>query len=282
AQKGAPVGAIAILAFAAGLLSTAIIGPAFAQKTEGPLKIGLLDDFSSVYSHIGGVGDLEAAKMAIEDFGGTMFGKPIELVSADALNEPDVASSIARKWWETEGVDMIVGVPTSATALAMIEVSKQIEKIMIVTGAASSDITGKSCSPYTAHWAYDTYANSHAVGNAIVKNGGDTWFFITVDYAFGHSVERDTSDVVKAAGGKVLGSVKHPLNAADFSSFLLQAQASKAKIIGLANGGGDTINAIKQAGEFNIVAGGQNLAAIVMFIVDVHALGLKVAQGLIV
>ena len=155
-------------------------------------------------------------------------------------------------------------------------------KIMIVTDAASSDITGKSCSPYTAHWTYDTYGNAHTVGNAIVKNGGDTWFFITVDYAFGHAVERDTSDVVKAAGGKVLGSVKHPLNAADFSSLLLQAQASKAKIIGLANGGGDTINAIKQAGEFNLVAGGQNLAAIVMFIVDVHALGLKVAQGLIV
>ena len=184
--------AIAALVSAAGLLSAAIIGPAFAQKTERPLKIGLLTDFSSVYSHIGGVGDLEAAKMAIEDFGGVMFGKQIELVSADPLNKPDVAASIARKWWETEGVDMIVGVPTSATALAMIEVSKQTEKIMIVTGAASSDITGKSCSPYAAHWTYDTYANSH------------TWFFVTVDYAFGHAVERDTSDVVKAAGGKVL------------------------------------------------------------------------------
>ena len=183
------------------------------------------------------------------------------------LNKPDVASSIARKWWETEGVDMIIDMPTSATALAVMELSKQYEKIMIVTDAASSDITGKSCSPYTAHWTYDTYSNAHTVGSAIVKNGGDSWFFITADYVFGHSIERDTGDVVKAAGGKVLGSVKHPLNTADFSSFLLQAQASKAKIIGLANGGGDTINAIKQAGEFGIVAGGQNLAAIVMFIV---------------
>ncbi|SFM77246.1 amino acid/amide ABC transporter substrate-binding protein, HAAT family [Bradyrhizobium sp. Rc3b] len=271
---------IAALVSAAGLLSAALITPASAQQP--PLKIGVLSDFSSVYSDIGGMGNVEATKMAIEDFGGQMFGKPIDMVSADVLNKPDVASTIARKWWETEGVDMIIDLPTSATALAVMELSKQYEKIMIVTDAASSDITGKSCSPYTAHWTYDTYANAHTVGSAIVKNGGDTWFFLTADYVFGHSVERDTGDVVKAAGGKVLGSVKHPLNTADFSSFLLQAQASKAKIIGLANGGGDTINAIKQAGEFGIVAGGQNLAAIVMFISDVHSLGLKLAQGLII
>ncbi|MHC2624598.1 branched-chain amino acid transport system substrate-binding protein [Bradyrhizobium huanghuaihaiense] len=271
---------IAALVSAAGLLSAALIIPASAQQT--PLKIGVLSDFSSVYSDIGGMGNVEATKMAIEDFGGQMFGKPIDMVSADVLNKPDVASTIARKWWETEGVDMIIDLPTSATALAVMELSKQYEKIMIVTDAASSDITGKSCSPYTAHWTYDTYANAHTVGSAIVKNGGDTWFFLTADYVFGHSVERDTGDVVKAAGGKVVGSVKHPLNTADFSSFLLQAQASKAKIIGLANGGGDTINAIKQAGEFGIVAGGQNLAAIVMFISDVHSLGLKLAQGLII
>ncbi|WP_038952035.1 ABC transporter substrate-binding protein [Bradyrhizobium japonicum] len=271
---------IAALVSAAGLLSAALIVPASAQQT--PLKIGVLSDFSSVYSDIGGQGNVEATKMAIEDFGGQMFGKPIEMVAADVLNKPDVASTIARKWWETEGVDMIIDLPTSATALAVMELSKQYEKIIIVTDAASSDITGKSCSPYTAHWTYDTYANAHTVGGAIVKNGGDTWFFLTADYVFGHSVERDTGDVVKAAGGKVLGSVKHPLNTADFSSFLLQAQASKAKIIGLANGGGDTINAIKQAGEFGIVAGGQNLAAIVMFISDVHSLGLKLAQGLII
>ena len=264
----------------AAALATLPISPSFSQ--QAPLKIGVLADFSSVYSDIGGMGNVEATKMAIEDFGGQMFGKPIEIVSADVLNKPDVASTIARKWWETEGVDMIIDLPTSATALAVMELSKQYEKIMIVTDAASSDITGKSCSPYTAHWTYDTYANAHTVGSAIVKNGGDTWFFLTADYVFGHSVERDTGDVVKASGGKVLGSVKHPLNTADFSSFLLQAQASKAKIIGLANGGGDTINAIKQAGEFGIVAGGQNLAAIVMFISDVHSLGLKQAQGLIV
>ncbi|MBR0723379.1 ABC transporter substrate-binding protein [Bradyrhizobium manausense] len=271
---------IAALVSAAGLLSAVLSPPASAQQT--PLKIGVLSDFSSVYSDIGGQGNVEAAKMAIEDFGGKMFGKPIDMVAADVLNKPDVASTIARKWWETEGVDMIIDLPTSATALAVMELSKQYEKIMIVTDAASSDITGKSCSPYTAHWTYDTYANAHTVGSAIVKNGGDSWFFLTADYVFGHSVERDTGDVVKAAGGKVLGSVKHPLNTADFSSFLLQAQASKAKIIGLANGGGDTINAIKQAGEFGIVAGGQNLAAIVMFISDVHSLGLKLAQGLII
>src|SRR6476660_754223 len=234
---------IATLVSAAGLLSAALIAPASAQQT--PLKIGVLSDFSSVYSDIGGQGNVEATKMAIEDFGGQMFGKPIDMIAADVLNKPDVASSLARKWWETESVDMIIDMPTSATALAVMELSKQYEKVMIVTDAASSDITGKSCSPYTAHWTYDTYSNAHTVGSAIVKNGGDSWFFITADYVFGHSVERDTSDVVKASGGKVLGSVKHPLNTPDFSSFLLQAQASKAKIIGLANGGGDTINAIK-------------------------------------
>jgi branched-chain amino acid transport system substrate-binding protein len=177
---------------------------------------------------------------------------------------------------------MIIDMPTSATALAGMEMSKQFEKIMIVTDAASSDITGKSCSPYTVHWTYDTYANAHTVGSAIVKNGGDTWFFITADYLFGHSIERDTGDVVRAAGGKVLGAARAPLNNADFSSFLLQAQASKAKVIGMANGGADTINTIKQASEFGIVAGGQNLAGIVMFISDIHSLGLKLAQGLII
>jgi len=267
---------------AAGLLCLALDAPALAQPATTPLKIGVLSDFSSVYSDIGGMGNVEATKMAIEDFGGSIFGKPIELVTADVLNKADVAAAIARKWYENEGVDMIIDLPTSATALAVMELSRQYEKIMIVTDAASSDITGKSCSPFTAHWTYDTYSNAHTVGSAIVKNGGDSWFFITADYVFGHSIERDTSEVVKAAGGQVLGSVKHPLNTADFSSFLLQAQASKAKIIGLANGGGDTINAIKQAGEFGIVAGGQNLAAIVMFISDVHSLGLKQAQGLII
>jgi branched-chain amino acid transport system substrate-binding protein len=273
---------VAALVSAAGLLLAAALGFAHAQQPSLPLKIGVLTDLSSVYSDIGGLGNIEATKMAIEDFGGVMFGKPIELVSADVLNKADVAASFARKWWENEGVDMIIDLPTSATALAVMELSKQYEKIVIITDAASSDITGKSCSPYTAHWTYDTYANAHAVGGAIVKNGGDTWFFITADYVFGHSIERDTSKVIEAAGGKVLGSARHPLNSSDFSSLLLQAQASKAKIIGLANAGGDAINVIKQGGEFGIVAGGQNFAAIVMFISDVHSLGLKVAQGLIV
>src|SRR3978361_121811 len=202
-------------------LYAALAAPAAAQ--QAPLKIGLISDFSSVYSDIGGQGNVEATKMAIEEFGGTMFGKPIELITADPQNKADVAASLARKWYENEAVDMIIDMPTSATALAGMEMSKQFEKIMIVPDAASSDITGKSCSPYTAHWTYDTYANAHTVGSAIVKNGGDSWFFITADYVFGHSIERDTGDVVRAAGGKVLGSARAPLNNADFSSFLLQA-----------------------------------------------------------
>jgi branched-chain amino acid transport system substrate-binding protein len=269
---------LAALTLAAALLP----GAASAQQSSLPLKIGLIADFASVYSDIGGQGNVEAAKIAIDEFGGQMFGKPIELITADALNKADVAATLARKWYDAENVDMIIDMPTSATALAGMEMSKQFEKIMIVTDAASSDITGKSCSPYTAHWTYDTYGNAHTVGSAIVKQGGDSWYFITADYLFGHSIERDTGDVVRAAGGKVIGSAKHPLNTADFSSFLLQAQSSKAKIVGLANGGGDTINTIKQASEFGIVAGGQKLAGIVMFISDIHSLGLKMAQGLII
>ncbi len=266
---------------AALLASTMLIVPARAQDAK-TLKIGVLTDLTSVYSDIGGKGNIEAAKMAIEDFGGQMFGKPIELVSSDVQMKADVAASIARKWWESEDVDAIIDMPTSATALAVMELSKQFEKPLLITDAASSDITGKSCSPYTAHWTYDTYSNAHTVGSAMVKQGGDSWFFITVDYAFGHSIEKDVSDVVKNAGGKVVGAVRHPLNSPDFSSYLLQAQQSKAKVIGMANGGGDTINLIKQAGEFGIAAGGQSLAGIVMFISDIHSLGLKTAQGLII
>lgn len=271
--------AIAATTFAASLM---IGGAALAQQSDLPLKIGVITDFASVYSDIGGQGNVEAAKMAIEEFGGTMFGKPIELVTADPQMKADVAATIARKWYEAENVDMIVDLPTSATALAAMEMSKRFEKIMIITDAASSDITGKSCSPYTAHWTYDTYSNAHTVGSALVKQGGDSWYFITADYLFGHSIERDVGQVVTAAGGKVLGSARHPLNTSDFSSYLLQAQASKAKIIGMANAGGDTINAIKQAAEFGIVAGGQKLAGIVMFISDIHSLGLKMAQGLVI
>lgn len=275
------VRSVAAAAFVAGLFAGA--GTlAHAQPAATPLKIGVLSDLTSVYSDIGGAGNVEATKMAIEDFGGTMFGKPIEMIAADVQNKPDIASALARKWWQNENVDMIIDMPTSATALAVMDLSKQFEKVLIITDAASSDITGKACSPYTAHWTYDTYGNAHTVGSAIVKQGGDSWYFITADYVFGHSIERDTGDVIRAAGGKVVGSARHPLNTADFSSFLLQAQQSKAKIIGLANGGGDTINAIKQAGEFGIVAGGQKLAGIVMFISDIHSLGLKVANGLVI
>jgi branched-chain amino acid transport system substrate-binding protein len=272
-----------ILAAAALAASIIVNVPAQAQQPQStPVKIGILADLTSVYSDIGGAGGVEAVKMAIEDFGGSAFGKPIEVVIADPLSKADLAASIARKWYENEGVDMIIGVPTSATALASMEMSKRYEKIIIITEAASSDITGKSCSPYTAHWTYDTYSNAHTVGSAIVKQGGNSWFFITADYIFGHSIERDTSEVIKAAGGQILGSARAPLNTQDFSSFLLQAQSSKAEIIGLANAGGDTITAIKQAAEFGIVAGGQKLAAIVMFISDVHSLGLKAAQGLVI
>jgi branched-chain amino acid transport system substrate-binding protein len=270
--------------FAATAFAVSIMlgASAHAQQDNLPLKIGILADFGSVYADIGGQGNVEAAKIAIEEFGGKMFDKPIELISADVLMKPDVASTLARKWYETEKVDAIIDLPTSATALAAMEMSKQFEKIMIIVDAASSDITGKSCSPYTAHWTYDTYGNAHTVGSAIVKQGGDSWFFITADYLFGHSIERDTGDVIRAAGGKVVGSARHPLNSSDFSSYLLQAQASKAKVIGMANAGGDTINTIKQASEFGIVAGGQKLAGIVMFISDIHALGLKMTQGLVI
>ncbi len=264
------------------LLGAAVLAGSAQAQADKPLKIGVLTDLTSVYSDIGGKGNIEAAKMAIEDFGGQMFGKPIELVSSDVQMKADVAASIARKWWEQENVDAIIDMPTSATALAVMELSKQFEKPLIITDAASSDITGKSCSPYTAHWTYDTYSNAHTVGDAVVKQGGDSWYFITVDYAFGHAIEKDVSEVVKAAGGKVVGASRHPLNSSDFSSYLLQAQQSKAKIIGMANAGGDLINLIKQAGEFGVVAGGQNLAGIVMFISDIHSLGLKTAQGLLI
>ena len=277
----AMVAAIGLIGLGVGLGGGALAQQSGDSKAGG-VKIGLISDFNSVYSDIGGQGNFEAAKMAIEDFHGEVLGKPIEIISADVQNKADIAAALARKWYENEGVDMIIDMPTSATALAAMEMSKTYEKILIITDAASSDITGKSCSPYTAHWTYDTYSNAHTVGSAIVKQGGDTWFFITADYLFGHSIERDTGEVVKAAGGKVLGSARAPLNTADFSSFLLQAQNSKAKIIGLANAGSDAINTIKQASEFGITSAGQSLAGIVMFISDVHSLGLKLAQGLLV
>ena len=218
--------------------------------------------------------------MAATDFGGAVNGKKIEVIGADHQNKPDVGAAIARQWFDQDGVDMITDLTTSSVALAVQEVARAKNKVVLVNGAASSDLTGKACAPTSVHWMYDTVALANGTGAAVVKAGGDTWFFITADYAFGHALERDTSEVVQANGGKVLGSVKVPLNTADFSSYLLQAQASKAKIIGLANAGGDTINSIKQAAEFGIVAGGQKLAGLLVFVTDVRSLGLKTAQGL--
>jgi branched-chain amino acid transport system substrate-binding protein len=268
-----------ILAAAAALALAA--GTAQAQISGNVVKIGILTDMSGLYADLGGQGSVTAAKMAIEDFGAKKKGLNVEVVFGDHLNKPDVGSQIARKWYDSEGVDAIFDVPNSGVALAVNEVTREKKKAFIVSGAASSDLTGSKCSPYTVHWTYDTWMLANGTGKAIVKTGGDTWFFITADYAFGHALERDTSAVVTANGGKVLGDVKVPLNTQDFSSFLLQAQASKAKIIGLANAGGDTINSIKQAAEFGIVKGGQSPAGLLVFLSDVHGIGLDKAQGLI-
>jgi len=256
-------------------------GAAQAQISDGVVKIGVLSDMSSLYADLAGPGSVVAAQMAVEDFGADKKGIKVEIVSADHQNKPDVGSAIARQWYDTDKVDVIVDVPNSGVALAVNQITKDKGKVFINSGAATSDLTGKACTPNTIHWTYDTWMLANGTGSAIVKTGGDTWFFITADYAFGHALERDTSAVVVKNGGKVLGDVKVPLNTQDFSSFLLQAQASKAKIIGLANAGGDTRNSIKQAAEFGIVKGGQNLAGLLVFLTDVKALGLPTAQGLI-
>ena len=254
--------------------------PAAAEISGDVVKLGVLNDMSGLYADNTGSGSVEAARMAIADFGGTVNGKKIELISADHQNKPDVGSAIATQWFDNDGVDAIVDVPTSSVALAVQQIARNKNKAFLISGAAASDLTGKACSPTSVHWTYDTVALANGTGSAVVKAGGDTWFFITADYAFGHALERDTSKVVEANGGKVLGKVRAPLNTADFSSFLLQAQGSKAKIIGLANAGGDTINSIKQAGEFGIVEGGQKLAGLLVFVNDIHSLGLPAAHGL--
>src|SRR5207342_3285052 len=256
-------------------------GAAHAQNSDGTIKIGVLNDMSGLYSDLSGQGSVAAARMAVEDFGAAAKGMKVEIVSADHQNKPDVGSNIARTWFDVDKVDVIVDVPTSSVALAVNEIVRDKNKVFLVSGAAASDLTGPKCTPNTIHWTYDTWALANGTGKAIVKTGGDTWFFLTADYAFGHALERDTAAVVEKNGGKVLGKVRHPFPGTDFSSFLLQAQASKAKIIGLANAGSDTINSIKQASEFGITQGGQNLAALLAFITDVHALGLATAQGLI-
>src|SRR3984885_14313129 len=251
-----------------------------AQNSDGTVKIGVLTDMSGIFSDIGGPGSVIAAKLAVEDFRQAAKGMKVEIVSGDMQNKPDIGVSIANTWFDVDKVDVIIDGMNSGVSLAVSEVARQKNKLFLVTGAATSDLTGPKCSPNTIHWVYDTWALANSTGKAVVKTGGDTWFFITADYAFGYALERDTTAVIQANGGKVLGSVSVPLNNQDFSSFLLQAQQSKAKIIGLANAGGDTINSIKQASEFGIVKGGQNLAGLLVFLSDVHALGLQTAQGL--
>ena len=263
------------------MLAVALFSSSAGAQQTTNVKIGVLNDMSSLYADISGPGSVVAARLAVEDFGAAQKGLKVDIVSADHQNKPDVGSNIARSWFDVDKVDVIVDVPTSSVALAVNEVVREKNKVFLISGAATSDLTGAKCSPNSVHWTYDTWALANGTGKAIVKTGGDSWFFITADYAFGHALERDNAAVVQANGGKVLGDVRAPLNTSDFSSFLLQAQASKAKIIGLANAGGDTINSIKQASEFGIVKGGQNLAGLLVFITDVNALGLNVAQGLI-
>lgn len=257
--------------------STAVLAQ---SATDGKVKIGILNDQSGVYADFGGKSSVEAAKMAVEDFGGKVLDVPVEIVDADHQNKADIASNIARQWYDTEQVDAIMELTTSSVALAVQAIAKEKKKIDIVTGAATTDLTGKACSPYGFHWAYDTHALAVGTGGALVKQGGDSWFFLTADYAFGYSLEQQTSDYVKASGGTVVGAVRHPLSTQDFSSFLLQAQSSGAKVIGLANAGLDTSNAIKQAAEFGITRGGQHLAALLFTLAEVHGLGLEAAQGL--
>ena len=253
---------------------------AYADASDNVVKIGILNDQSGVYANFGGKYSFEAAKMAVEDFGGKVLDVPVEVVTADHQNKPDVASNIARQWYDTEQVDSIMELTTSSVALAVQAISKEKKKIDIVTGAATTELTGAQCSPYGFHWAYDTYSLAVGTGGALVKEGGDSWYFLTADYAFGYSLEENTGNFVKENGGTVVGSVRHPLATTDYSSFLLQAQSSGAKVIGLANAGLDTANAIKQAAEFGIVAGGQRLAALLFTLAEVNGLGLEAAQGL--
>ncbi len=257
-----------------------IAAPAVAEVSDGKVKIGILNDQSGVYSDFGGKNSYEAALMAVEDFGGTVLDAPIEVVTADHQNKADIASNIARQWYDTEQVDSIMELTTSSVALAVQALSREKSKVTMTTGAATTELTGAQCSTYGFHWAYDTHALAVGTGGALVKEGGDTWFFLTADYAFGYSLEEQTSAFVTENGGTVAGSVRHPLASTDFSSFLLQAQSSGAKVIGLANAGADTQNAIKQAAEFGITQGGQKLAALLFTLADVHGLGAEAAQGL--
>jgi len=266
---------------AALLLACALAAQAQEKVSEGVVKIGMLEDIASLYADITGVGAVTAAKMAVEDFGGKVLGKPIEVVAADHQNKPDIASATVREWFDIQHVNALMDVAASATALAAIEVAKTKNKIVVLNGPGATRITNEACTPISIHYTYDNYALSHGTGAATVKAGYDTWFFLTADYAFGHDLEQVTADMVRAGGGRVLGSVRVPINTLDFSSALLQAQASKAKVIGLANAGSDTSNSIKQAAEFGIARGGQKLAGLLVFINDINALGLEAAQGML-
>lgn len=267
--------------FVAVFGAAVLVAPTVSSAQDGAVKIGVLDDMSGPYSDNTGPGDLLAVRMAVADFGGTVLGKPIEVISADMQNKVDVGVGIARRWYEQDQVDLIIGIPHSAIALGVVKLAEQTNRLVMPTAAATAELTGKSCSAHSVHWVYDTYGQGKTLVNAIMKQGGDSWFFITVDYAFGHALEQNATDFVKAAGGKVLGSARHPLNNADFSAFLVQAQASKAKVVVMANGGADITNAIKQAKEFGLDKGGQRVAALLIQYPEVHALGLPTAQGLL-
>ncbi|OWJ80332.1 ABC transporter substrate-binding protein [Haematobacter genomosp. 1] len=271
-------------AAALALIAGSVAGPAAAQEakiSDGKVKIGVLNDQSGVYADTTGRTSYQAALVAVEEFGGTVLGMPIEVITADHQNKPDVASNIARQWYDTEQVDMITDLPNSAVALAVVGLSKDAKKITMVTGGGAADISGKACTPYNFHWAYDTTMLSNVVGGALVAEGGDSWFFLTSDYAFGHNLEASTTKVVEEKGGKVLGSVRHPIGTTDYSSFLLQAQASGAKVVGLASAGLDTQSAIKQASEFGIVQGGQRMAALLFTLPEVRGIGVEAGQGLV-
>ncbi|MGD9837090.1 MAG: ABC transporter substrate-binding protein [Afipia sp.] len=263
-----------------GLYLSASLLVAHAANAAETIKIGVLNDQSGVFADNGGTGSVAAAKLAVEDFGGELLGQKIEVISADHQNKPDIASATARKWFDTEGVDVIADGAASSAGFAILEIARQKNKIFVISGPGSSDFTGKACSPVSFHFNYDTYALSKLTSEAITKAGGNTWYFISADYAFGHALQRDATKFIEAAGGKVIGSAAHPLGSADMASFLLQAQGSKAKVVGLATSGADVQTAIKQAGEFGIVEGGQQLAGLLVFITDVNALGLKATQGL--
>ncbi|AWL93988.2 branched-chain amino acid transport system substrate-binding protein [Bradyrhizobium ottawaense] len=263
----------------AALIALIVPIAAQAEVSGGVVKIGVLTDMAGVTADVTGKGSLVAAEMAVREFGGTVLSKPVQVISADHQHKPDIGTGIARQWFDVEGVDAIVDVPNSGVALAIQGLAREKKKIVLYSGAGTTALTNEQCSPFGVHWTYDTYAVSHGTASAVVEAGGTTWFFLAADYAFGQQLQKDASDVIAAAGGKVLGAVRHPLNTPDFSSFLLTAQSSGAKVIGIANAGNDTINAMKQANEYGIVKGGQSLAAMILFLQDIHTLGLEAAQG---